>query len=506
MQDTHNDYEIIIGLEIHIQLNTASKMFSGDSNADSLEPNVHVNPISLGHPGTLPVLNHDAIEAAILAGLALNCSISEFTKFDRKHYFYPDLPKGYQISQFDLPICTAGELTIYEDNTTPTLVQLERIHMEEDAAKNIHTGDVTLVDFNRAGSPLIEIVTKPDIHSPKAARLFLQELQSLIRYIGISDADMEKGHLRVDANISLRPVGEDALFPKTEVKNLNSFKSVERALEYEIARQTELWDKNEAPTVTETRGWDEQALCTVAQRTKEEAADYRYFPEPDIPPLRISQLQIDEARKRLPELPQQKRERFMQEYFLSYYDAKVLTSQQPVAEYYEQVVSELQSWLNSLDSTEGSDEEIWTQQGQKLCRLVNSWLSSELFGMLAKRKMQFSDMQISPENMAELITMVYQRRVNSSAAHTILEQMLDRGADPSQIMNEQDLGTVHDDKAIETLCDEVIIANPKEVDEVKLGRDRVLMYLVGQVMKQAKGKADPQVVTDMLRDKILHKL
>ncbi len=495
-------YETIIGLEIHVQLNTKSKMFSGDANNDPLEPNVQVSPISLGHPGTLPMINKEAVQSAIKAGLALNCDIAKFTKFDRKHYFYPDLPKGYQISQYDLPICSDGELTVYKDDVEPVTIGIERIHMEEDAAKNVHTHNATLVDFNRAGAPLIEIVTHPDIREPSVARAFLQELQTLVRYLGISDADMEKGHMRADANISLRPVGDEALYPKTEIKNLNSFKAIEKALQYEVVRQTDLWDKNEAPEFTVTRGWDESKLETYSQRSKETLADYRFFPEPDLPPLTFTEEEIERVANQLPELPQDRRERFRQEYFLSYYDAKVITTNPEVGEYYEQMISELRSWLLSLDTTEGSDEEIWDMFGQKLCRLASNWLTSEVFGLLAKNKQAFSELKITPENLAELMTMVYQTKVNSSAAQQILKYMFDHGSDPSQVMQDLDLEQVSDVDQIEQLCAEAITANPGIVEEFKAGKDRKLMFLVGQVMKAMKGKGNPQLVTDTLRKKI----
>lgn len=495
-------YEPVIGLEIHVQLNTKSKMFSGEANADSLEPNVHVSPISLGHPGALPVLNQAAVDMAIMAGIALNCKISEFTKFDRKQYFYPDLPKGYQISQHDLPLCRNGRLTIYEDNVQPTDIGIERIHLEEDAAKNVHTAIATLVDYNRSGAPLIEIVTKPELRSPKQARLFLQELQMLIRYLGISDADMEKGHMRMDVNISLRPTGDTALYPRTEIKNMNSFRSAERALEYEIKQQTDLWEKHQAPEQLRTCGWDEAAGQTIEQRSKEVAADYRYFPEPDLPPLRITQEQLDRLATRLPELPMQRRDRFREEYFLSYYDAKVLTTDPRVADYYEETVSELRSWLNSLDTTEGSDAEVWEREGAKLCRQACNWITTELFGQLAKAKLTFDQIKITPENLAEFISLVHQNRVNSSAAQTVLRHMFEHGSDPSQVIAELDLEQVHDEDQLGKICDEVIASNPKIVADYQAGKERLLMYLIGQVMKQMKGKANPEMVTSLLRSKL----
>lgn len=495
-------YEAVIGLEIHVQLNTKSKLFSADSNADALEPNIHVNPVSMGHPGTLPVLNAAAVEKAVLAGLALHCTIARFSRFDRKQYFYPDLPKGYQISQHTLPICSGGELVVYPDDATETVVALERIHLEEDAAKNVHTQSATLVDFNRAGCPLIEIVTKPCITSSKTARVFLQELQMLVRYLGISDADMEKGHMRMDANVSLRPVGDDALYPRTEVKNLNSFKAVEKALNYEIAEQTKLWDDHAAPERLRTCGWDDAASKTVEQRSKEDAADYRYFPEPDLPPLTLTEEFIEKISLRLPELPAERRERFRDEYFLSYYDAKILTNDPRVADYYEDTVSELRSWLNSLDTTEGSDEEVWQREGTKLCRAVCNWITTELFGLLAKTKQPFAELKITPENLAEFISLVHQNRLNSSAAQSVIHHMFEHGSDPSQVMAELDLEQVHDAATLGAVCDQVIAANPKIVADYKSGKDRLLMYLIGQVMKQMKGKANPEMVTSLLREKL----
>lgn len=495
-------YEAVIGLEIHVQLATKSKLFSGDSNADTLEPNVHVNPISMGHPGTLPALNRAAVDMAILAGLALHCDIARVSRFDRKQYFYPDLPKGYQISQHLMPLCTDGYLSILADEAESLDVVIERIHLEEDAAKNVHTAAATLVDFNRAGSPLIEIVTAPVMHTPKQARLFLQELQMLIRYLGISDADMEKGHMRMDANVSLRPVGDDALYPRTEIKNLNSFKAVEKALTYEITEQTKLWKKHEAPDQLRTCGWDEAQQTTIEQRSKEAAADYRYFPEPDLPPVQIDDAVINQLVQRLPELPADRRDRLREKYFLSYYDAKVLTSDPAVADYYEDTISELRGWLNSLDTTEGSDEEVWAREGAKLCRQACNWITTELFGILAKQKLTWSDLKITPENLAEFISLVHQNRVNSSAAQTIIRHMFEHGSDPSQVMAELDLEQVHDESSLGKICDEVIAANPKIVADYKAGRERVLMYLIGQVMKAMQTKANPETATSLLRKKL----
>jgi aspartyl-tRNA(Asn)/glutamyl-tRNA(Gln) amidotransferase subunit B len=324
----------------------------------------------------------------------------------------------------------------------------------------------------------------------------------LVRYLGISDADMEKGHMRMDANISLRPVGDDALYPRTEVKNLNSFKAVEKALTYEIEEQTKLWNDHAAPERLRTCGWDDATGKTVEQRSKEAAADYRYFPEPDLPPLVLSEEQIERLSLRLPELPADRRERFRAEYFLSYYDAKVLTSDPRVADFFEDTVSELRSWLNSLDTSQGSDEEVWAREGTKLCRAVCNWITTELFGLLAKAKQSFGDLKITPENLAEFISLVHQNRLNSSAAQSVIRHMFEHGSDPSQVIAELDLEQVHDETALGVVCDEVIAKNPRIVTDYKAGKERVLMYLIGQVMKQMKGKANPEMVTSLLREKL----
>jgi aspartyl-tRNA(Asn)/glutamyl-tRNA(Gln) amidotransferase subunit B len=496
-------YEAIIGLEIHIRLDTKSKMFCGSTNAESAEPNMYTCPICMGHPGTLPALNAEAVELGTKVALALNCDIPLFTKFDRKNYFYPDLPKGYQISQYDQPIAVDGFVDIYPDEINPKKIRIERLHLEEDAAKLKHDASGnSLVDFNRAGAPLAELVTKPDIRSAAEAKMFMQEFQQIVRYIGASHADMEKGHMRCDANVSLRPVGESALYPKTEVKNMNSFRSVERAILYEIERQTTLWDAHNAPEITTTRGWDDSTGVTVEQRTKEDASDYRYFPEPDIPPLVRTQEEIELLRRRLPELPMQRRLRFMDEFALSYNDAKTLTTDPAVATFFEDTMSELRAWLNSLDTTTGSDEEIWTQSRKKMGRLTASWVTSEIFKLCNAEKVAFADLKITPENMAELLTLVYEKRVNSSAAQKILHIMFQNGGDPSVIMQEHDLTQVSDHGAIDEIVQGIINSNASVVAEYKAGKEKALMYLVGQVMKASKGKVNPEIATELLTQKL----
>ena len=369
-----NKYETVIGLEIHVQLKTKSKMFCTCDNSGEDKPaNTTVCPICLGHPGILPTTNEQAVKWSIMASLALNCSINMHSHFDRKSYYYPDLPKGYQISQFDEPFGHDGHLVI-KSSAGKRRVRIERAHLEEDTGKLMHEEDksASYVDYNRAGTPLLEVVTRPDLQSPQGAKVFLQEIRLVMRYLGISDANMEKGQLRCDANISLRPnpeynsekvseksIGFDAekLYPKTEIKNLNSFKSVEKALEYEIKRQTVLWDKDEVPTLQSTRGWDEKKNKTVLQRVKEEQHDYRYFPEPDIPPFNFTKQYIDDIKVNLSEMPFNKRQRFQDEFELSEYDANILVADKDLANYFEGVISELRGWIIATDQVEGTNEE-----------------------------------------------------------------------------------------------------------------------------------------------------
>ncbi|MBU0670719.1 MAG: Asp-tRNA(Asn)/Glu-tRNA(Gln) amidotransferase subunit GatB [Patescibacteria group bacterium] len=499
---TKSKYEVVIGLEIHIQMNTKSKMFCGSDNAEFDEPNVNVCPICMGHPGTLPVVNKEAIDLGMAMALAMKCKINEETKFDRKQYFYPDLPKGYQISQYDIPLGQDGYLEVYPDNINAKRIRIERVHLEEDTAKIFHDKDGVKLDFNRAGSPLMEIVTQPDFRDPKEARIFLQDLQIIARYLNVSDADMEKGHLRCDANISMREAGDEALYPKTEIKNLNSFRALEKALQFEVKRQTELWDQNESPEHQETRGWNENTKETVMQRKKEGLADYRYFPEPDIPPLTFDKKYIRKIEEFMPAMPHVRRERFMQEYELSYVNARTVTSDPKVADFFEDAVSELKAWLFSLDSTEGSDEEIWEANGKKLTKILFNWLTTEVFALMQENKVDFKDLKISPENLAELISIIYENKVNSSAAQKILKIMFDKGSDPSQVMEEEDLEQVQDEGEIEKICDNIINKFPEPASDYKAGKEKSLMFLVGQAMKESKGKANPQMLTDIFHKKL----
>jgi len=509
--------EPVIGLEIHVQLKTKTKMFCGCSNRGEFEaPNTTICPVCTGQPGILPVINQEAVKMGILAGLALNCSVNEISKFDRKQYFYPDLPKGYQISQLDLPVVIEGFLDIDipdapGKNRKRARIGIERLHLEEDAAKNTHSADGkhTLVDYNRGGTPLAEIVTKPDIKSPGEAKIFLQELRKIMRYLGVSDADMEKGHLRCDANISLReyidPSEESELLsrlnPKTEVKNLNSFKAVERALEYEIKRQIEAWEEGNPPSVQTTRGWDDDKGVTTEQRSKEEANDYRYFPEPDLPPMNLKELGI-ELKRQLPELPQARKYRFMEEYFLNSSDAGVLTDDLHKANYTERVFSELTSWLMSLDNIEGTETEIWQNYGKKMSKLFSGWFINKLGGLMIQNKIDIRVLKITPENFAEFIAIIYENTISGPNALKLLELMMETGGDPSQLIEEHDLASMNDDSELTEIYEKIINANPKAVEDYKAGKEASIMFLVGQVMKESKGKANPETTKQALIEKI----
>jgi aspartyl-tRNA(Asn)/glutamyl-tRNA(Gln) amidotransferase subunit B len=459
------------------------------------------------------VINQQSVEWAVLAALALHFKMPKTSYFDRKSYFYPDLPKGFQISQYGATIGSNGYLLI-DLKDHERRVRLERLHLEEDSAKLLHEADksASYVDYNRAGTPLLEIVTKPDIQSPEEAKIFLQELRLVMRYLDISDADMEKGHLRCDANISLRPDPEyfkafpkikmQPYYPKTEIKNLNSFVAVEHALAYEIKRQAKLWDKGKQPEFSSTRGWDDKAGETKEQRGKEEKHDYRYFPEPDLPPLEFNKKFLDEIKKKLMELPHEKKERLEGQLGLTKYDAKILTDNKHLADFFEQVISELKAWLVSLEEIEGTEEEVWKKHKDKLVKKVANWIISRLLKLLNDKRIEIKESKITPENFAELITLIYQNKVNQNKAQVILEEMFNTGQDPSDIMAEKDLGQLSQSKDLERIINSVINNNPEIIKQYQAGKKTVLQYLIGQVMKETKGRADPKAVREMLAYKI----
>lgn len=528
-------YQPVIGLEIHVQLKTKSKMFCGcDNRGENAPPNTTVCPICLGHPGTLPVLNDQALHWGVLMGIALNCEIPAFSKFDRKNYFYPDLPKGYQISQYDLPIATDGtfdiEIPMAKTTRKFASIRITRAHLEEDAAKLMHdrpstsSGNIIVperspdyvgteskgfsyVDFNRAGTPLLEIVTEPDFHTPEEAKMFIQELRLMARYLGISDADMEKGHLRCDANVSLQRLDDEGnvldktLNPKTEIKNVNSFRAVERALEYEIKRQTKLFEMNTPPVAGSTRGWNEERGVTEEQRTKEAAHDYRYFPEPDLPPLDLTEIR-EEMRAKLPELPAARRRRFVLEYTLTPADARILTDDPAWADFTERVFSELRAWLASTGEIEGTEAEINSATKEKLAKLVGGWITSKLVGAMTERAIDIKILKVKPEDFAEFITMIYQNKVGSTAAREILGMMVETGAPPHHIMEDRGLGQIESEEELRPLVARVAEHHPHEVARCKNGDVKLLKFLLGVVMKETEGRANPHVAEQLLKQLI----
>lgn len=494
------NYASIIGLEIHVQLKTASKMFCRCKNELDIEnPNKNTCPVCMGHPGTLPVLNKQALDYGLMVAMALNCQIPVQSKFDRKNYFYPDLPKGYQISQYDQPIGQNGHLIITE-NERRIRVGINRVHLEEDAAKLIHPKGAihTLVDYNRSGVPLLEIVTEPDLRSPQTAKTFLQELKTILQYSGVSDADMEKGHLRCDANISLQPADDVTLYPKTEIKNLNSFRAVERALQFEIDRQTALWNEGQPPQNQTTRGWNDEQGKTEEQRTKEAAHDYRYFPEPDIPPLRIDEEYQRKIRISLPELPDPKRKRFMEQFGITMKDAVILSHSRRLSEFFEAVIDEARTWIKTKEGTADMPD----AEFQKIIQLCINWITTELFKLINETGMKMNEVKITPENMAELISMLFKKEINSTTGRMILKEMFETGGDPSQIVDAKQLRQVSDEGKISEVVQRVIENNQSTVEKYQKGKTNALQYLIGQVMKEMKGQANPEIAKKLLLENI----
>lgn len=480
MSQTQTQFEIVIGLEVHVQLDTQTKIFCGCPNLFGHAPNTLTCPVCLGLPGTLPVLNKQVMMHAIKIGLALNCEICNFIKFDRKNYYYPDLPKGYQISQFDYPIAKAGHLDIEVGEGQMKTIRINRAHIEEDAGKLIHDNDAncSLVDYNRTGTPLIEIVTEPDLRTPQEAYDYLQLLKLTLKYLNVSDCDMEKGSLRCDANISLRPMGETKLGTKTELKNLNSFKAVKAGLEFEAERQRKTL-LTSGTIIQETRLWDENKGVTYAMRSKEGSHDYRYFPEPDLVPFTIEDATIEDVRNAMPELPSQKLTRFIEQYKISDYDAKILVQEQAIALFFEECAK-------LCDDT------------KKIC----NWINGQVLQELNNRKVNFTDIQLTPQAIADIIQKTADGTISNLAAKDVLTLVIDTKKSVDAIIAEKGLAQVSDNDALDKIADEIIAQNEKVVEEYKKGKENAIGFLIGQAMRKTQGKANPKIMGDIIKRRL----
>ncbi len=476
-------YEVVIGLEVHAELKTDTKIFCSCPTEFGGEENTHVCPVCLGLPGVLPVLNKKVLEFAVRAGLALNCEIASFSKFDRKNYFYPDLPKAYQISQYDLPICKKGHLEI-EVNGRKKTIGITRVHMEEDAGKLVHGGATiatsrySLVDYNRTGVPLIEIVSEPDMRSAEEARAYMEKLKAVLEYTGVSDVRMEQGSLRCDANISLRPVGSKEFGTKTEIKNLNSFRALQKAIEYEVERQKDILEEG-GKIIQETRSWDESKGVTVSLRSKEEAHDYRYFPDPDLVPIVIDPQWVQEIRDSLPELPDAKRERLVQEMGLSEYDAGIITGSRALADFFDQTVAEYNE-----------------------PKIVVNWIMGEFLRLLNASNLEVADSKVKPHSLAALLKAQAEGIISGKMAKTIFEEMFETGKEPGAIIKEKGLVQISDEGALLAVVEKVIASHPQSVEDYKAGKEKAIGFLVGQVMKETKGQANPGLVNKLLKEKL----
>ncbi len=484
-------YEAIIGLETHCQLNTKSKIFCDCSTEFDSPPNTNVCPVCLGYPGVLPVLNEQVLASAVKLGLALNAKIAPYSKFDRKQYFYPDLPKNYQISQFDLPIVEHGSLEIeLVDKKTKEITRktigITRLHMEEDAGKLVHAGSDrlagsthSLVDFNRTGVPLLEIVSEPDIRTGQEAAEYAQELRRMVRYLGISDGNMQEGSLRCDVNISVRPVGQKEFGTKVEIKNMNSFSAIQKAIEYEIERQIEAVENGD-PIYQETRLWDESNQSTISMRKKEGSSDYRYFPEPDLPPLEVSEEALNSWKQELPELPAEKRQRYEEALGLSAYDARVLSDDREVAQYYEVAVNT------------GAD-----------AKLVANWVTQDIAAYLNNNKLSITEIALKPNSLGELVQLIEKGTISGKIAKEILPELLEKGGSPKEIVESKGMTQISDPGEIEKVITALMSANPSEVEKYRGGKKKLKGFFVGQVMKQTGGRADPKL-TNQLVEKLLN--
>jgi aspartyl-tRNA(Asn)/glutamyl-tRNA(Gln) amidotransferase subunit B len=483
------EYEAVIGLEIHCQLSTKTKIFSSSSTEFGAAPNVNIDPICMGMPGVLPVLNEKVLEYAVKAGLALNCQIAPYSKFDRKQYFYPDLPKNFQISQYDLPIAEHGwlEIELVDDDGSATRkkIGITRLHMEEDAGKLVHGGSdrlsgstYSMVDYNRAGIALIEIVSEPDLRSGVEAAEYAQELRRIVRYLGVSDGNMQEGSLRCDVNVSIRPVGEEKFGTKVEIKNMNSFSAIQRAIDYEIERQTEALETGER-IIQETRLWEEGSQRTISMRSKEGSSDYRYFPEPDLPPIQVSEVQLATWKSELPELPAEKRHRYESEMGLSAYDARVLTDDSKVAEYFEATVA-----------------------GGGNAKQAANWVMGDITAHLKNEKLGIDELPLKPENLAELISLIEEGTISGKIAKEILPELFAKGGSPKQLVEEKGMVLIADASALEAILDEVLAAHPKELEQYHNGKTKLKGFFVGQVMKKTQGRADPKLTNQLLSKKL----
>ncbi len=469
------NYETVIGLEVHAELKTNTKIYCGCKNEFGGEPNTHTCPICSGMPGTLPVLNKRVVDFAIKAGLAMNCSITQYGKQDRKNYFYPDLPKAYQISQFDLPLCQNGYVDILVDGETRR-IGITRIHIEEDAGKLVHDDyrNISVADYNRCGVPLIEIVSEPDLRSPEEARIFLETLKSILEYTEVSDCKMQEGSLRCDVNLSLRPEGQKEYGTRCEMKNINSFRAAVRSMEYEQKRQAEVLD-NGGVIDQETRRWDDLKGVSIVMRTKEDAQDYRYFPEPDLLPIIVSDEWIEEIRQTIPELPEQRKARYVSEYGLPEYDAFLLTSVKKTADYFDETVN-----LGAAPKT------------------VSNWMMGDIAKLLNDRELE--EIPFEPTKLKALIDLIESGAISNSAAKKVLAEMFNTEDAPDKIVERLGLSQVSDEGALMQLVQEVMAQNPQSIVDYKAGKDRALGFLMGQVMRVSKGKANPQVISKMLKD------
>lgn len=476
-------YETVIGLEVHAELLTDSKLFCGCSTRFGAEPNTHCCPVCLGLPGVLPVLNKQALDFAIQAALALNGEIASYSKFDRKNYFYPDLPKAYQISQYDLPLSKGGWVEIRVDGQAKR-IGLTRIHLEEEAGKSVHSGEsiigseYSLEDYNRVGIPLIEIVSEPDMRSPAEAHQYLERLKAILQYAGVSDCKMEEGSLRCDANVSVRPVGQKEFGVKVEIKNLNSFRAVQRALEYEVARQVEVLESG-GKLVQETRAWDEGRGLTVPMRSKEEAHDYRYFPEPDLPPVVIDREWVERLRAGLPELPDPRAERFVRQYGLPEYDADLITSSRRLADWFEAAVREYPD-----------------------AKAVANWVMGDLLRLLKAEGRELDELPLTPGHLVEMLKLMEKGTISGKIAKTVFEEMFHTGRRAEEIVREKGLVQISDEGELARIVEAVIAANPKSVADFQGGKAAALGFLVGQVMKETKGRANPGLVNQLLRSRL----